>query len=309
MSFQDTRERIFVNGQIYSRPRFGGRVHGPDTRQFTPDPNPYDVEPEPRGYGQGSVDVPDLRDLLFRPTDTFDIRKPVYRPEDKVEVQPLELAKSYTTVDPSELPEAVEFRRKTEDFFQEMNPNPSIDPSKLDLREYRRPGPYVPGEDLDRDRFIRSDRSPIASNPETGKRDFLYQYLEQNKEVMGPKNQMFGRYANPDDGTLNNDEMAQLDPTGELLLRSLRKGEIGPLTDPNIQKAIRDLERQKYNRGRASSMDGALMAADPVDKAAYGPQMTRSQFSDYNELRSPGYKDRRDALRMRLIDAGILRGV
>ena len=56
-------------------------------------------------------------------------------------------------------------------------------------------------------------------------------------------------------------------------------------------------------------MDGALIAADPVDKAAYGPQMTRSQFSDYNELRSPGYKDRRDALRMRLINAGILRGV
>jgi len=57
--------------------------------------------------------------------------------------------------------------------------------------------------------------------------------------------------------------MAQLDPTGELLLRSLRKGEIGPLTDPNIQKAIRDLERQKYNRGRASSMDGDLMAEMP----------------------------------------------
>ena len=39
-------------------------------------------------------------------------------------------------------------------------------------------------------------------NPETGKRDFLYQYLEQNKEVMGPKTQMFDRYADPDDGTL-----------------------------------------------------------------------------------------------------------
>jgi len=59
VSFQDTRERIFVNGQIYSRPRFGGRVHGPDTRRFTPDPNPYDVPPEPRGYGQGTVDFGD----------------------------------------------------------------------------------------------------------------------------------------------------------------------------------------------------------------------------------------------------------
>lgn len=129
MSIQDTKERIFRNGQIYSRPRFGGSVHGPDTRPpFRPDSNPYDVPPEPRGYGQGSVDVPDLRDLLFRPTDTFDIRNPVYRPEDKFEVLPLA--------------------------------------------------------------------------PETGKRDFLYQYLEQNKEVMGPKTQMFDRYADPNDGTL-----------------------------------------------------------------------------------------------------------
>ena len=203
MSIQDTRERIFRNGQIYSRPRFGGSVHGPDTRPpFRPDSNPYDVPPEPRGYGQGSVDVPDVRDFLLRPTDNFDIRKPVYRPEDKVEVLPLEVSANYTTVDPSELPEAVELRRKSEDFFQEMNPNPSIDPSKLDLREYRQPGPYRPGEDLHKDQFILSPRSPIASNPETGKRDFLYQYLEQNKEVMGPKNQMFGRYADPDDGTL-----------------------------------------------------------------------------------------------------------
>lgn len=123
--------------------------------------------------------MPDLRDFLFRPTDTFDIRNPVYRPEDKVEVQPLA--------------------------------------------------------------------------PETGKRDFLYQYLEQNKEVMGPKTQMFDRYADPDDGT--------------------------------------------------------LMAADPVDKAAHGPQMTRKQFSNYMEMRNPGFKSRTDALRMKLINAGILRGV
>ena len=53
-------------------------------------------------------------------------------------------------------------------------------------------------------------------------------------------------------------------------------------------------------------MDGALIAADPVDKAAYGPQMTRSQFSNYMEMRNPGFKDRTDALRMRLINAGIL---
>jgi len=139
VSLQDTEERIFINGQIYSRPRFGGPVGAPDNRRFTPDPNPYNIEPEPRGYGQGSVVVPDLRDLLFRPTDTFDISNPVYRPEDKVELQPLE----------------------------------------------------------------------VAPNPETGKRDFLYQYLEQNQEVMGPKTQMFNRFANPDDGTLNNEETEQ----------------------------------------------------------------------------------------------------
>ena len=138
---------------------------------------------------------------------------------------------------------------------------------------------------------------------------FLEATLEQNKEVMGPKEQVFPRFADPGDGTLKNPMMAGLDPTDDLLLRSLRKGEIGPLTDPNIRKAIQDLEKRKYSGGRADSMEGVLMAADPVDKAAHGPQMTRSQFSDYNELRSPGYKDRRDALRMRLMNAGILRGV
>ena len=230
MSIQDTKERIFMNGQIYSRPRFGGPVGAPDNRRFTPDPNPYDVPPEPRGYGQGTVD-----DFLYRPgVDKFEIRKPVLRPDDTFENVPLDFMNQF------------------------MN-----------------------------DRGI----------------------TEQNQEVMGSKEQVFPRYANPEDGTLNNEEMARVDPTDKLLLDSLRRGEIGPLTDPRIRKAIVDLERKIYNEGRASSMDGALIAADPVDKAAYGPQMTRSQFSDYNELRSPGYKDRRDALRMRLINAGILRGV
>ena len=145
--------------------------------------------------------------------------------------------------------------------------------------------------------------------------DFMNQFMndrgitEQNQEVMGSKEQVFPRYANPEDGTLNNEEMARVDSTDKLLLDSLRKGEIGDPNSPRIRKAIIDLERKIYNEGRASSMEGVLMAADPVDKAAYGPAMTRSQFSDYNELRSPGYKDRRDALRMRLINAGILRGV
>ena len=142
-----------------------------------------------------------FKDLLFRPTDKFDIRKPVYRPQDKVEVQPLEVATNYTTYT-DVLPEDVEMRRRIEDAAEEKSPTIKLDPSKLDLREYRQPGPYRPGEDLDRDRFIKSYRSPIASNPETGKRDFFYQYLEQNKEVIGPRTQMFDRFADPDDGTL-----------------------------------------------------------------------------------------------------------
>ena len=132
---------------------------------------------------------------------------------------------------------------------------------------------------------------------------------EQNQEVMGSKEQVFPRYANPEDGTLNNEEMARVDPIDKLLLKSLRKGEIGDPNNPRIRKAIIDLEKKIYNDGRASSMDGVLMAADPVDKAAHGPQMTREQFSNYMEMRNPGFKSRTDALRMRLINAGILRGV
>ena len=197
MSFVDTKERIFVNGQIYSRPKGSGRVHGPDNRRFTPDPNPYDVEPEIPRYGEGTVDM-----------------------------------------------------------FQ-------VDPI-----------------------------------------DFLNQSLEQNKEVMGPKRQVFPRFADPEDGTLNNEEMARVDPTDKLLLDSLRKGEIGPVTDPRIRKAIIDLERKIYNEGRASSMDGALMAEAP----GYGPEIPQSMVGDVTERISPGYKARRDAIRQRIAQMR-LRGV
>jgi hypothetical protein len=195
MSLVDTKERIFVNGQIYSRPKGSGRVHGPDNRRFTPDPNPYDVEPETPRYGEGTVDI-----------------------------------------------------------FQ-------VDPF-----------------------------------------NFLNQSLEQNKEVMGPKQQVFPRFADPNDGTLKNPMMAGLDPTDDLLLRSLRKGEIGPLTDPNIRKAIQDLEKRKYSGGRADSMEGVLMA-----EAGYGPEIPRSMVSDVTEKVIPGYKDRRDELRRKIV--GMLRGV
>ena len=48
-------------------------------------------------------------------------------------------------------------------------------------------------------------------------------------------------------------ETAGLMPEDDLLLKSLLKGEIGPLTDPRIKRAIDDLQKQKYgyNRGRA----------------------------------------------------------
>ena len=124
---------------------------------------------------------------------------------------------------------------------------------------------------------------------------------EQNQEVMGSKEQVFPRYANPEDGTLNNEEMARVDPTDKLLLDSLRRGEIGPVTDPRIRKAIVDLERKIYNDGRASSFggglfDGALMAADPSFKTP----VPQNMVGDATERLFPGYKDRRDSLRRQL---------
>ena len=137
--------------------------------------------------------------------------------------------------------------------------------------------------------------------------DYLNQFMndrgitEQNQEVMGSKEQVFPRYANPEDGTLNNEEMARVDPTDKLLLDSLRRGEIGPVTDPRIRKAIVDLERKIYNDGRASSFggglfDGALMAADPSFKTP----VPQNMVGDATERLFPGYKDRRDSLRQQL---------
>ena len=125
-----------------------------------------------------------------------------------------------------------------------------------------------------------------------------------NSEVMGPKEQVFPRYANPEDGTLNNEEMARVDPTDKLLLDSLRKGEIGDPNSPRIRKAIIDLERKIYNEGRASSMEGALMA----EAFGYGPEIPQSMVGDVTERISPDYKARRDALRQRIAQMR-LRGV
>ena len=133
---------------------------------------------------------------------------------------------------------------------------------------------------------------------------------EQNQEVMGSKEQVFPRYANPEDGTLNNEEMARVDPTDKLLLDSLRRGEIGDPNSPRIRKAIIDLERKIYNDGRASSFgdglfDGGLIAADVP---AIGPEIPQSMVGDVTERISPGYKARRDALRQRIAQMR-LRGV
>jgi len=227
VSIQDTKERIFVNGQIYSRPIGGGPVHGPDNRRFTPDPNPYDVPPEPRGYGQGTVD-----DFLYRPgVDKFEIRKPVLRPDDTFEILPLDFMNQF------------------------MN-----------------------------DRGI----------------------TEQNQEVMGSKEQVFPRYANPEDGTLNNEEMARVDPTDKLLLDSLRRGEIGPLTDPRIRKAIVDLERKIYNDGRASSMEGALMAADPSFEIPR--EVSPQEVNQINRRVISDYDKKKEMLRRGFL-APLLRGV
>ena len=103
--------------------------------------------------------------------------------------------------------------------------------------------------------------------------------------------------------------MAGLDPTDDLLLRSLRKGEIGPLTDPNIRKAIKDLEKRKYSGGRADSMEGDLMAQAVYgpEQPGFGPMIPDSMFNEATERVIPGYTQRRDALRRKIV--GMLRGV
>ena len=59
--------------------------------------------------------------------------------------------------------------RRQQEFFEFMlnqqNPTPSfrVDPNKLNLEEFRNPGPAYPGEFLDRDRFLLTDpRSPLG---------------------------------------------------------------------------------------------------------------------------------------------------
>jgi len=200
---------------------------------------------------------------------------------------------------------------------RERKPGIGVDPSKLDMTPHIREGVPMPPateEDIMRYKFLMGPNSPLASSSvsPTGSSN-----LQVAMDSMRPDSFLHTYMA-------DNNLVSSLDPQGELLLRALQKGEIGDPNSPRIKKAIEDLQRQKYGAGgRAQNQevmgpveqefarfadpeDGTLVAADPVDKAAHGPQMTRSQFSNYMEMRNPGYKDRRDALRMRLINAGIL---
>jgi len=80
---------------------------------------------------------------------------------------------------------------------------------------------------------------------------FLNRTLEQNKEVMGPKEQVFPRFADPSDGILKNPMMV-------------------------------------------------------AEVPGYGPMIPDSMVGDVTERVVPGYKERRDALRRKIM--GILRG-
>ena len=81
---------------------------------------------------------------------------------------------------------------------------------------------------------------------------FLEATLEQNKEVMGPNEQVFPRFADPGDGTLKNPMMV-------------------------------------------------------AEVPGYGPEIPRGMVSGVTEKVIPGYTDRRDALRRKIVS--MLRGV
>jgi hypothetical protein len=50
----------------------------------------------------------------------------------------------------------------------------------------------------------------------------------------------------------------------------------------------------------------AMRGDQPAEAPGYGPEIPQSRVGDVTERVLPGYKDRRDALRMRLMNAGIL---
>ena len=74
---------------------------------------------------------------------------------------------------------------------------------------------------------------------------FLEATLEQNKEVMGPKRQVFPRFADPDDGTLKNPMMEGVaaDPSFEI------PREVSPqqVRDQINRRVISDYDRKERN--------------------------------------------------------------
>ena len=68
----------------------------------------------------------------------------------------------------------------------------------------------------------------MTPSEELAAREFLSQFLEQNNEVMGPKEQVYDRYANPADGTLISVELPRTSglDDGERLLEAIRSRDI-----------------------------------------------------------------------------------
>ena len=89
--------------------------------------------------------------------------------------------------------------------------------------------------------------------------DFLYRHGEDDSivETMPfDPNQTIEAQQLPFDAEEQGSEayqIAGLMPEDDMLLKSLLKGDIGPLTEPRIRKAINDLQNEKYgyNKGRA----------------------------------------------------------
>jgi len=76
--------------------------------------------------------------------------------------------------------------------IQEIDPTPGfrVDPNKLDLNEFRRPGPAYPGEFLERDRFLLTNpQSPLAQLAPRMVRN-VYTGYEGERYVITPEDKL-----------------------------------------------------------------------------------------------------------------------
>ena len=69
---------------------------------------------------------------------------------------------------------------------------------------------------------------------------FMEATLEQNKEVMGPKEQVFPRFADPGDGTLKNPMMMAADPSF-VIPREVSPQQVNEIN----RRVISDYDRKK----------------------------------------------------------------